>query len=850
WHFTATLSQGQTPLFSAANVVDGKVGAHSSVWSVTVDTAAPAAPTITSVISDILPFFGTIANNGLTNDARPVVTGTGAVAHGVVEIYDNGLLFGSTLADSTGHWAYHLTGGTLADGLHAIMARTESLAGIGSADSALYFFTVDTTPPNAPLFSLSDHQGQLTAGATSNDAAQILSGAAGVAEADSIITVYDGAKVLGTATTLADGSWTFTTPTLTEGTHNLNATAMDRAGNLSLLDASTVRSVTIDTIAPVLTLSDARVNAAQPYDRSQPASATLADGGYVTVWTSAFQDGSGLGVYLQRFDAAGNPRGGEQRVNTTTNWDQSAPAVAGLSNGTYVVTWQSALQDGSGLGVYMQRFAADGTPLGNETLVNALTARDQSHPAIVALANGNYAIAWNSLEFTGAPRYLNVNATRIEVFSPSGTQVLAETRVNAVTDGGQFDRMVALSGGGFVVVYREDFSNRHLRFSLYNDSGTLVKFATSIGQHYTGYNLVALADGGFGVISDHGLTLSAPYFQRYDAAGNTVGAPLLLPAVPSSVTQLANGDLALAWGANNVIHVQLAQANGTLIGDPLTISHDPSHDNAAPIITALPNGNFVVSWDTNTNGRYDIVQHLFAVSGTAAAPVVSAIDQVSELHLSDASALAIALINFGAAYGAGTAPPLFHELTGNELTYAQIEASYGIHVSWDASAGVLMLAGAASASTYEALLHLLTVGGSVSVLASITVTDIAGNASTLSGITVDPGYGIVSAGFSLDLGEVQSIAASDLGGSSTLEVALQDVLQMPDTTPRQVQISGDGNDSTHDSDSTKLNIAEGFVQTAPQMQAIAGVSAADWHAGSGNDIAVLLEQDLNVQQVA
>ena len=57
----------------------------------------------------------------------------------------------------------------------------------------------------------------------------------GTAEANSAIKVYDGTAVVGTTTTDANGNWTATSSALTNGTHNLTATATDLAGNTSAL---------------------------------------------------------------------------------------------------------------------------------------------------------------------------------------------------------------------------------------------------------------------------------------------------------------------------------------------------------------------------------------------------------------------------------------------------------------------------------------------------------------------------------------------------------------------------------------------------------------------------------------
>ncbi len=74
------------------------------------------------------------------------------------------------------------------------------------------------------------------------------------------------------------------------------------------------------------------------------------------VWADAAQDGSGYGVYGQRYDAAGAAQGTEFRVNTFVTGDQRYPGVAMDADGDFVVTWTSDGQDGSGNGVYAQRY--------------------------------------------------------------------------------------------------------------------------------------------------------------------------------------------------------------------------------------------------------------------------------------------------------------------------------------------------------------------------------------------------------------------------------------------------------------------------------------------------------------
>lgn len=86
--------------------------------------------------------------------------------------------------------------------------------------------------------------------------------------------------------------------------------------------------------APVLSLPfDVQENSNTPYPQAFPPVATLSDGGWVVTWMSEGQDGSGYGVYAQRYDGTGGAVGGEFRVNGHTVGDQGAPSVAALADG-------------------------------------------------------------------------------------------------------------------------------------------------------------------------------------------------------------------------------------------------------------------------------------------------------------------------------------------------------------------------------------------------------------------------------------------------------------------------------------------------------------------------------------
>ena len=106
------------------------------------------------------------------------------------------------------------------------------------------------------------------------------------------------------------------------------------------------------------------------------AIAVHADGSFTTAFESFEEDGSGFGVFAQRFNADGTSSSAKYPVNTTTLREQSAPAIAVDLNGNELVVWQSKGQDGDGFGIYGQWYDSSGTKIGSEFKINTTTVAD------------------------------------------------------------------------------------------------------------------------------------------------------------------------------------------------------------------------------------------------------------------------------------------------------------------------------------------------------------------------------------------------------------------------------------------------------------------------------------------
>lgn len=164
--------------------------------------------------------------------------------------------------------------------------------------------------------------------------------------------------------------------------------------------------------------------------------AGLSNGGFVITWTSGNQDGSSYGVYGQRYNAAGAAVGGEFQVNTHTHGGQYDSSVAALTGGGFVVTWtsDSFLEgDGSGKGIFGQRYNAAGVAVGGEFQVNVYTTGDQSYSSTLALQDGGFLVSWQSSGEDGDG--WGIFARR---YGANGNAIGDAFQVNRESDGTQF----------------------------------------------------------------------------------------------------------------------------------------------------------------------------------------------------------------------------------------------------------------------------------------------------------------------------------------------------------------------------------------------------------------------------
>jgi hypothetical protein len=209
-----------------------------------------------------------------------------------------------------------------------------------------------------------------------------------------------------------------------------------------------------------------RVNVQGAADQENPRVALLAGGGAVFVWQGGVE-ALNQHIYARFLSSGGiwlTPT--DVLVNTITNNFQANPAVAVLTNGNIIVVWDSFNEAGSStmLDVYGRILSPTGQPLTGEFLINQFTPYNQSAPTVAALANGGFVVAWVSeqerssasagttLMVPGQMTHASVDVyTRL--YDGNGNPQGGESLVNPDFNPCATPGVAAGSDGGFVVTW-------------------------------------------------------------------------------------------------------------------------------------------------------------------------------------------------------------------------------------------------------------------------------------------------------------------------------------------------------------------------------------------------------------
>jgi hypothetical protein len=330
-------------------------------------------------------------------------------------------------------------------------------------------------------------------------------------------------------------------------------------------------------------------------DQEKPQVALLADGGGVVVW----QGGKpGLQqIYARFLDADGSFSGkSDIRVGAHTKNNQINPAIARLASGDVVVVWASFGQDGSMQGVFGQILTATGAKVGGEFQVNQFTPNNQRSPAVAALADGNFVVAWIS-ELERSSSSVDVYA---RIFGPTGAPVSSEFLVNTDPKLCANPSVAGTSDGRFAVAWSQ------------NDNSSLV----TVNSNYVSAGSITRSTRSWDVFG-----------RLFDASGVSSNAAACLntrtfgdqfaPRLSASGTQLLAVWTSLGQdGSWEGVFGQAFSSNGDFEGDEIPVNTTTISRQIQPTAASDGAGRYLAVWSSFGGlGDFELLAQVYLQTG-------------------------------------------------------------------------------------------------------------------------------------------------------------------------------------------------------------------------------------------
>ncbi len=363
-----------------------------------------------------------------------------------------------------------------------------------------------------------------------------------------------------------------------------------------------------------------RVNTYVSGDQSFPAAACNVLGNCVVAWQSDGEDGSLLGIYAQRFNAAGARVGSEFRVNTFTTNKQFQPAVAINASGAFVIVWDSSGQDDAGVSVRGQLYAASGAPMGSEFKVNTSTHDLSIRVGVGMDASGKFAVVWPEHFTSGGISFTKNSLIEMRRYNADGSAAGDPIDVASSLDTLRSPEIAMDAAGDSVVVWESESHSAinssptglgvGIRGREYGADGKAKAVAftanSAVASKQVDQPVVAIDSAGNYVIAwealDTGLNPLGVVARRFPASGAAsaefaVGAATQLQHTPS-IAMSPDGRFAIA-GQSDRIYLQTYSATGVATGAVQTLDTTTATNVALlPTLTIGASGAGFAAWQS------------------------------------------------------------------------------------------------------------------------------------------------------------------------------------------------------------------------------------------------------------
>jgi hypothetical protein len=300
----------------------------------------------------------------------------------------------------------------------------------------------------------------------------------------------------------------------------------------------------MSVVSPIsLEGSEFNVNTSESNNLS-PTIASSSNGMSVVVWGP--DDGSEVGIAGQRYAADGSKLGGEFLVNTRTTSFQIQHAAAMAGDGSFVVVWADFGGDGDGYSVEGQRYQSDGSKLGGQFTINTTVANSQDDPAVAMAGDGSFVVVWRGKE-SSTPLDTGIYGQR---YDSKGNKVGTEFAASSPSDAYRTVASVAMADDGSFVAVWESSSHDGDGYGIVGQlfdgfgvkSGSEFVVNSYITGFQTGASVAMTGDGAFVVLWESAGQDGSDrgvYGQRFDADGKMNGAEFLVNTSKTTGTQMS-----------------------------------------------------------------------------------------------------------------------------------------------------------------------------------------------------------------------------------------------------------------------------------------------------------------------
>jgi hypothetical protein len=316
-------------------------------------------------------------------------------------------------------------------------------------------------------------------------------------------------------------------------------------------------------------------------------------------------------------------------VNTNRAGFQGSAVTTTLVSSDWVVAWLGI--PGDSINVYAQRYAVNGSPLSSEVRVNTnIIGGHIPNLAIISLMSGDWLVFWDTPDIS--------NTIYGQRYAVNGSALGAEFLAVNLNISGSLDINPAASSlmsGGWVIVWD---GVTHAALTLFGQifavNGTAIGPVFQVNTDSTSLSdsnprVVSLLSGGW-VVVWQGLNSDDEYdiYARIYAANNSAIGPQFLVNTNTTLDQsspasasLTSGEWIVVWQGNQAgnynIYAQRFALNGSFIGPEFRVDDSTQESNhISPDVISINTGEWVVVWESNQAGSNDIYARRYALNGS------------------------------------------------------------------------------------------------------------------------------------------------------------------------------------------------------------------------------------------